>query len=897
MAITRLNISANERGGRNSNVRVNWTGDGRTTYIAWRITLRRPESRGLVHTYTHTGINSSGSFSLTDVNGIRITPGSSVTIQARPREITSPNYWPNSASTNIPYENARNVKSTINGREATVSWDDPLNTYGPFTHYNIVYGTAITSSGFITTGFTRITGTTATTATFNLPDYGTNYFVQVERVYATRSNPGRRWYGPVIEVVTGTAPPENLTVTASQTEGRRIDTGWDASTGATHYDLQYSEDPNFIVDVTTLPGILQTRRSILGFNPGVRVYFRVRAANESGSSAWSASQSVVASQGPVLIPTKPQTINAVPSTGIRGRVEVLWSPSMHVTRYDIQRSTSPDFTSPSTFSSLTTAYVFDGLGVSTLYYFRVRGVNNNGEGGWSDTASAIAPPSPTQKPDKPVNLSAVASNTVEGQVDLTWAASQRAARYKLDTSTDSTFQSGVSTTTEHGTKASVTGLALDTTVYFRLAASNSVGDSDYSDEVSATPMAVTAPPAPNTPDNLRAVGSTQFAGLVSLVWNPSINARSYIIQRSTDVNFVDPAGITTIRDITDTSVNITGLSAGTRWYFRVAAVNATGTSIYSQSVGADTMPFPVAPVQVFVFPSPSFEGRAIMSWNGDDTNAFTYEVRYSKDQTFNTGVTTVVDITTDSRTIDGLETGSTWYFQVRSRNPVSASAWTPAVNTGIVAIVPPVVTVPPGEVEQPFIPEAPLYAPDDSQEETLYFHWLFSVEGTRGLEEDPLSPARHWWSGDEDIVLDSILYEGTMSQHPEGALARISTVEESTGDPDVRLKVEVYVDSGTARALLSRDIGSPVATLEWLVSRDNKNWTKLQRRFVGRLSNIQYESGVLTAEVESQSGDVDHIQIRYWTHESRIPWYPSDTSFLHLKRLEEQGSILKWPFL
>jgi hypothetical protein len=127
----------------------------------------------------------------------------------------------------------------------------------------------------------------------------------------------------------------------------------------------------------------------------------------------------------------------------------------------------------------------------------------------------------------------------------------------------------------------VTGLTNGTRYYFRVAALNAIGAGPYSLVVNTVPR--TVPGAPNS------LTATPGAQRVALSWRPPLSdggARitDYVIQRSTS-----PTG--SWRRVPDgastrPSYTLTGLTNGTRYYFRVAALNFAGRGGWSRIVSA-----------------------------------------------------------------------------------------------------------------------------------------------------------------------------------------------------------------------------------------------------------------------------------------------------------------------
>jgi hypothetical protein len=88
---------------------------------------------------------------------------------------------------------------------------------------------------------------------------------------------------------------------------------------------------------------------------------------------------------------------------------------------------------------------------------------------------------------------------------------------------------------------------------------------------------------PNAPGGLNAtVGDHE--GEIDLTWDPVSNARSYLIQASTDPN--NPASWSQVGAATKSSATIGGLTSGTRYWLRVAAIGAGGQSGWSNADAA-----------------------------------------------------------------------------------------------------------------------------------------------------------------------------------------------------------------------------------------------------------------------------------------------------------------------
>jgi fibronectin type 3 domain-containing protein len=168
------------------------------------------------------------------------------------------------------------------------------------------------------------------------------------------------------------------------------------------------------------------------------------------------------------------------------------------------------------------------------------------------------------------------------EIDLSWTDnSANELGFKIERSTDGgTTFTEIATTGSNVTTYANTGLSNSTTYYYRVRATNSVGDSDYSN--TATAMLPTVPAAPG---NLTATAISSSEIVLSWTDN-SDNETKFKIERS------DDAGITFteigIVGMDATTYLDTGLIPLTAYTYRVRASNATGDSDYSNTAIAIT---------------------------------------------------------------------------------------------------------------------------------------------------------------------------------------------------------------------------------------------------------------------------------------------------------------------
>ncbi|MGO8671341.1 MAG: malectin domain-containing carbohydrate-binding protein [Capsulimonadaceae bacterium] len=178
-------------------------------------------------------------------------------------------------------------------------------------------------------------------------------------------------------------------------------------------------------------------------------------------------------------------------------------------------------------------------------------------------------------PSAPTGLTATGGNV---QVLLSWTASSGATSYNVYRGTASGGESATAIAT--GVTAATytdTNVTNGTAYYYKAAAVNSYGTSAQSAEASATPQA-SVPAAPT--------GLTATAGnaQIALSWTASSGATSYNVYRGTASGGESATAIAT--GITASSYTNTGLTNGTPYYYKVAALNASGTSALSTEATA-----------------------------------------------------------------------------------------------------------------------------------------------------------------------------------------------------------------------------------------------------------------------------------------------------------------------
>src|SRR6266511_1005367 len=222
----------------------------------------------------------------------------------------------------------------------------------------------------------------------------------------------------------------------------------------------------------------------------------------------------------------------------------------------------------------------------TLRYAAIDNGFNGPSAGATPSVTLNVPP-PTNPPSAPSGNAA--SSVTSSGFTASWKSVSGVTGYRLDVSTSSTFSSYVSgfQNLDVGSITSrvVTGLAANTTYYYRVRAYNSGGTSANSGTISVA----TLPYPPSAPTVNAA--SVITSGGFTANWSSAGGATGYRLDVSSGSTFTSYVSGYQDLDIgNSTSRAVNGLSAGTTYFYRVRAYNSGGTSGNSGTITVTTNP-------------------------------------------------------------------------------------------------------------------------------------------------------------------------------------------------------------------------------------------------------------------------------------------------------------------
>jgi hypothetical protein len=389
------------------------------------------------------------------------------------------------------------------------------------------------------------------------------------------------------------------------------------------------------------------------------------------NTALTATEVQAIATAPPAAPTA-LTVSTVSST----TVTLGWTDaSVNETGFQIERST----TSGSGYSLITTtaanavSYTDNGLTPGTTYYYRIRSVN---AGGTSVYTSEITATTVSATPTAPSGLAV--SATTATAITLGWTdASNNETGFEVERSlTTGSGYSIITTTAANVITYSDAGLTPGTTYYYRIRAVNAGGNSAYTSEVSAT--TISSPPS--APSALTATAASSTA--VSLNWrDASGNETGFQIERT----LTSGTGFTLITTTAANAVSYIDVNrtANTTYYYRVRAVNASGSSSYTTEVSVTTaLTPPLAPTGLTVVSIQSTS--AAISWTDNSANETEFEIERSSTSGIGFNIVGTAQANEVSFTDATLSPSTTYYYRVRATNG-STSAYTSEVSVTTLA--------------------------------------------------------------------------------------------------------------------------------------------------------------------------------------------------------------------
>ncbi len=349
------------------------------------------------------------------------------------------------------------------------------------------------------------------------------------------------------------------------------------------YRLQVSDKADFsnlIVDVNNL-----TERTFTVYHTEhfKYYYWRVRTELNGCTSNWSK---------PFVFRTKlPAPVLQTPennASNVNHTPTFTWKPISGASNYEFMLDTKSNFSTAITRTNIPTneLRLVQTLNENTIYYWRVRAVNEEGASDWS---SVFTFTTGYFLPEAPVIISPANESTkhpING-LKLVWHSAFRAQTYQLQVTKlpDFTQQLVVNVTNLIDTTYILNNLENYTVYLFRVRAINQGGPSDWS--VPFAFRTINVPPTTSPDLTIPANGAINQPLGLRISWLPVQRAEGYRVQVATDAEFQNL--FVNEPDVYLTYLNLYNLSPRTKYYWKVKAWNEAGEGNWSEPYNFTTM--------------------------------------------------------------------------------------------------------------------------------------------------------------------------------------------------------------------------------------------------------------------------------------------------------------------
>ncbi len=405
-------------------------------------------------------------------------------------------------------------------------------------------------------------------------------------------------------------------------------------------------------------------------SPNTTYAYRVYAYNRGGNSGYSNVAQVTT---PDLPPAAPSVLTANLQAG--PQIALAWTDNAsNETSFVVERSVNGGaFVAFPALPANTVSYIDTAVTAGNTYDYRVMATNAAGPSAYSNTASVNVP---ALGPAAPSNLAAsvlafptrVRLTFTDNATNETGFVVERSANggaFTVLANLPALAGTGGVTYTD---STAVSG----NTYAYRVKAVNAGGSSAYSNTVN-----VTIGSGPAAPSNLTATLLGNPLRIRLTFRDNATNEANFIVERSDNGGAFNQ--IATVAARTGTG-NVTYTDAsvvvGNNYSYRVKAVNALGSSAYSNTSAVINIAVPAAPSNAAVtVVRNGTTDRVTLTWTDNATNETSFRIQRSTSAAFTTVNT--YNVAANSVTFQqSTARNRTYYYRIQAVNNITgASAW------------------------------------------------------------------------------------------------------------------------------------------------------------------------------------------------------------------------------
>jgi hypothetical protein len=474
---------------------------------------------------------------------------------------------------------------------------------------------------------------------------GTSYILRV-RTYCQGGFSG--WSNlDTLATLTCVVPPN---ITANNPTETTFRVSWNRVSNATAYSLRYR--PVGQNAWSTVNNITDTFNIVSNRSVGTTYEVQVRAVCGLGQSDWSASATVTTLT--CVVPP-----NIVLDNATETSFRVTWNRVSNATAYTLRYRQVGQNSWHNVNNLVDTFRTVSGLIPGTSYEVQVRSTCNLGTSDWSNTRTIA-----TVTCGTPLELTA--GNSTETTFEVVWDHVANATSYSLRYRRIGQ-NSWTNVNNIVDTFRTVTGLTPGTTYEVIVKTVCNSGNSAWSTPDTIATRACVAPPVLT----VGLVTETQF----TVNWSRISNATTYQVRyRRIGTNW------RTVSNLTDTFYTAVNLTPGEFYEVTVRAVCNLGRSAWSNTDTVQTVDCD-PPTNL------TFSNVTATAFTADWTtvpNATAYSLRYRRIGQVNWQ--TINNIPTNTRTVSGLVSGSTYEVIVRSTCGSGVSPWSATDTVQLIGV-------------------------------------------------------------------------------------------------------------------------------------------------------------------------------------------------------------------
>ena len=523
------------------------------------------------------------------------------------------------------------MAATSSGSNVVVTW----NAVSGATSYDVYRSTTAGANNATSTDTPQASGLTGASYTDTTTTSGTTYYYIVTAVNSSGfSAPSSQLIvtagGTGVAITTA---PTGVTATAGN---GLVTLTWSAVAGATSYSIFDATTSNGEPTTPAASNVTGTSYTITGLTNNTLYYFFVAGNNAAGMSPGSTEVSAT----PVAAAGSPGTPTGLTGTPGNAQVSLTWNTVSGATSYSVFRATTSggEGTTPIASGLTGAAYTNTGLTNGVTYYYTVEAINASGPSSQSSEVH-VTPFNSTGTGGISIDCGGAASGSFVADTDFSGGAATsvtntintaqltgtipaqavlQSNRYGVMTYTITGLTGGAQYPVtlyfaeEYWTAAgqrvfnvSANGLAELTNfdIFATAGAEYTAVEKTFnvisstSGQIQLSFTAVADNPqvnaivvgsgsggggtAPSAPTGL---GATAGNAQVSLSWTGSSGATSYNVYRGTTAG--GESGTALASGLTGTTYTDTSVTNGTTYYYKVAAVNSSGTSGMSNEASA-----------------------------------------------------------------------------------------------------------------------------------------------------------------------------------------------------------------------------------------------------------------------------------------------------------------------